>query len=50
MGGFDRYDRIKEHGAGFHSKSHIYKWYKKAYWITLDFMCLNSFISWNILT
>ena len=48
MGGVDRGDQYRELGAGFATKAHYKKWYKKAFFAVLDFMLLNSFFAWNM--
>ncbi len=48
MDGVDRSDQYRERGAGFASKSHYKKWYKKSYFAVLDFMLLNAFFAWNM--
>ena len=48
MGGVDRGDQYRELGAGFTTKAHFKKWYKKAFFAVLDFMTLNSFFAWNM--
>ena len=50
MGGVDRGDQYREHGAAFASKAHFKKWYKKSYFAIADFMTLNSFFAWNMST
>ena len=50
MDAVDRGDQYRELGAGFASKSHYKKWYKKAFFAVLDFMLLNSFFAWNMAT
>ena len=48
MDAVDRGDQYREMGAGFASKSHYKKWYKKAVFAVYDFMLLNSFFAWNM--
>jgi len=48
MDGVDRADQYREMGAGFATKGHFKKWYKKAYFAVMDFMLLNSFFAWNM--
>ena len=48
MGGVDRGDQTRLMGAGFATKAHYKKWYKKAFFAILDFMLLNSFTAWNM--
>lgn len=44
MGSVDHSDQYRERGAGFATKAHYKKCYKKAYFAIINFMTLNAFL------
>lgn len=48
MFGVDKGDQHRAHMAGFASKAHFKKWYKKVFLGILDIMMLNGYAAWHL--